>query len=553
MPPVRPITSSGKSWAAASSTREYRRIARDRHEVWIQATYNPILDADGQPYKIMKVAMDVTGQRRLAMEADSKLAAIDHSQAVVEFDTSGTILSANDRFLAIVGCKREELVGEHHSMLCDPGFVASDEYQHFWHRLARGEHIAGVFRRKRRGGRDVWLRASYSPVLDMDGHVLKIVKFAHNITETHEQAIEQSEKIAAISRSHAMIEFDVEGNIIWANDNFLTISGYELDALQGRHHRILCDSETAASPEYAAFWEALGRGEHVSGEFKRRARDGSDFWLQASYNPILNADSKPFKVCEIASDITQAKMFASEFQAKVAAIGRALAVIEFDIDGKILSANDHFLATMGYSLREVIGQHHSIFCSPDYVRTRDYADFWLKLNRGEHHSGRFHRVAKYDRDVWIQATYNPVFNLRGEIIRIVKYAFDVTDQVQLESEIAARSGDLSALVDRLSTSITAITGATGSAGALSQDAQRCGKRPRSLQRAMEAIKLIQESAAGIAEIVSIISDIAGQTNLLAFNAEIEAAGLASMAWLFGRARCASWPNDPALPRATSPA
>lgn len=503
---------------------EYKRIRKDKRDVWIQASYNPILDADGVPYKIMKVAMDVTDQRRMAIESECKLAAIDCSMAVVEFDMSGRILSVNERFLAIFGCAASDLVGEHHSMLCDQGFAASEDYHAFWRKLSRGEHVAGVFRRKMRGGRDVWLRACYSPVLDLDGNVSKIVQFAHDITETHELAVEQAEKIAAINRSQAAIEFDLSGNIIWANDNFLAVTGYRLDELQGRHHRIFCDPHLVGSSDYADFWERFAYGEYVTGEFKRRRKGGEDFWIQASYNPILGADGKPFKVLKIASDITEAKVAGNEFQARVAAIGRALAVVEFDLDGNILSANENFLSTMGYSLREVVGQHHSLFCSPDYVRSRDYADFWLKLNRGEHHAGRYHRVGKYDRDVWIQATYNPILNLQGQPVRIVKYAFDITDQVMLEQEIGARATDLNGLVEKLSSSISSIMAATGSANTLAQSTRsEAEKGNGALAKAIEAIELIQTSASGIAEIVGIIGEIAGQTNLLAFNAEIEAA------------------------------
>lgn len=503
---------------------EYKRIRKDRAEVWIQASYNPILDADGHPYKIMKVAMDVTEQRKAAIEAESKLNAIDRSQAVIEFDLSGNILSANGNFLNAVGYQADEVLGRHHSMFCDAGFVASDEYAAFWQKLGRGEYISGVFRRKGRGGRDVWIRATYNPVLDLDGQVAKIVKFATDITESHELAIEQAEKIAAINRSQGAIEFDLDGNIIWANENFLNVTGYRLDEIQGRHHRLFCDPKDVGGADYANFWERLGRGEYVSGEFKRRRKGGEDFWIQACYNPIIGADGKPIKICKIATDITDAKVSANEYQAKVSAIGRALAVIEFDLDGNILSANDNFLSTMGYSLREVVGQHHSIFCSPDYVRSRDYADFWLKLNRGEFHAGRFHRVGKYDRDVWIQATYNPILDLHGNVARIVKYAFDITDQVQMEKEISERATDLGGLVDKLSTSISSIMAATSAASTLSHSTRTDAEKGNdSLGKAIEAIELIQTSAAGIAEIVGIIGEIAGQTNLLAFNAEIEAA------------------------------
>ena len=503
---------------------EYKRLRKDGREAWIQASYNPILDADGQPYKILKVAMDVTDQRKAAMEADSKLHAIDRSQAVIEFDLTGTVLAANANFLAAFGYGADEVIGRKHAMFCEAGYVASDDYAQFWHKLARGEYVAGVFRRKGKSGRDVWVRATYNPVLDLDGHPVKIVKFAYDITVTHELAIEQSEKIAAIDRSQATIEFDLAGNIITANENFLTVTGYRLDEIQGRHHRMFCDATLAGSAEYANFWDRLSRGEYVSGEFKRLRRGGEEFWIQASYNPILGADGRPVKIAKIAADITAQKIADNDFRAKVHAIGRALAVIEFDLDGNILSANENFLSTMGYSLREIVGQHHAMFCSPDHIRTRDYADFWLKLNRGEYHAGRFHRVGKYDRDVWIQASYNPILDLHGQPSRIVKYAFDITDQVKMEHEVRARAADLDGLAGRLSTSIASITDATRRANAHSRSTRANAEAGNeALGKAIEAIALIQTSAAGIAEIVGIIGEIAGQTNLLAFNAEIEAA------------------------------
>jgi methyl-accepting chemotaxis protein len=503
---------------------EYKRIHKDGSEVWIQASYNPIFDADGHPEKILKVAMDVTAQRQQAMEASGKVAAIDRSQAVIEFDLSGHVLTANRNFLDAIGYELDEITGKHHRIFCDVGYVASVEYAEFWHKLGRGESISGVFRRRSKAGRDIWIRATYNPILDLNGHVAKVVKFAHDITATHEQTIELQGKWAAIDKSQATIEFDLAGHVLTANENFVKTSGYSLEEIRGRHHRMFCDEEVTSSPAYAQFWERLGRGEYISGEFRRLRKGGEDFWIQASYNPILGADGKPTKIAKIATDITAQKVSASVYEAKVKAIGQALAVIEFDMDGVILSANDNFLRVMGYSLREIVGQHHSMFCSPDYIRTADYADFWLSLNRGEFKAGVYHRVGKYDRDVHIQATYNPIVDLRGRPVRIVKYAFDVTDQVKLEHEISARAGDMTQLIDRLSYSIQSINHATEVAGGLSASTRDDAEQGRdALSKAIESISLIQKSATGIAEIVKIIGEIAGQTNLLAFNAEIEAA------------------------------
>ena len=503
---------------------EFSRLRKDGREVWLQASYNPVLDDEGQPARIVKVAMDVTEQRLEALSATGKIEAIERSQAVVEFDLAGRVVAANANFRTLKGYDGDTALALNHKDLCDPVYAASEDYAAFWDKLTRGEFISGVFRRRGNGGRDVWIRATYSPILDLNGKPRRIVQFAHDITEQRRSDAEFEGKVRAIDRAQAMIEFDLAGNVLEANANFLNLMGYGAEEIRGRHHRIFCDPATTQSEEYRAFWEKLGRGEFEAGEYKRLAKDGSEVWIHASYNPIYDTGGKPVKVVKFASDVTAEKIRNNEFVAKVNAIGRSLAVIEFDLDGNILSANDNFLRTVGYSLREIVGQHHSMFCAPDHIRSQEYRDFWLKLNAGEFHSGRFHRVGKYDRDIWIQATYNPIFDLQCKPSRIVKYAFDVTEQVMLERAITERAGVMSMLANRLADSINQITGSTDKARSLSMQTKiNAEQGQETLGAAIESIELIQKSAASIAEIVRIISEIAGQTNLLAFNAEIEAA------------------------------
>lgn len=503
---------------------EYKRVRKDGREVWIQASYNPVLGLDGHPVKIIKVAMDVTEQRLAAVEAAGKVAAIDRAQAVIEFTLDGTVLTANANFLGIMGYDLDQIAGRNHKMFCDPGYVASADYLDLWTRLRRGEYVTGVFKRLAANGREVWIRATYNPILDLDGKPCKVVKFALDISETQRRNLEYEGKVKAIDRAQGVVEFALDGTVIDANENFLRLTGYTLDEVRGHHHRMFCDPELAQSVEYANFWEKLARGEYLAGEQRRRTRNGSDLWIQATYNAIVDLDGRPVKIVKFATDITEQKRRAVEFQAKVDAIGRAQAVIEFDLDGNVLSANDNFLRLMGYSLREVLGQHHSIFCTPDYIRSQEYRDFWLKLNNGALHSGRFHRIGKFDRDVYIQATYNPILDFSGNPVRIIKYAVDITDQVQLEKDIGERTCELTGLVESLSKSIHLINNATESAEALSLQTRANAESGRqALSGAIDSIELIQKSAAGIAEIVGIIGEIAGQTNLLAFNAEIEAA------------------------------
>ena len=230
--------------------------------------------------------------------------ALDRAQAIAEFDLDGNILSANDNFLSIFGYSASEVVGKHHRVFCQPDYASSTDYARFWEKLRSGDFHCGEFRRVAKDGAGVWLRASYNPVFDETGKPVKIVKFATDVTADKQRTAEYESKIEAIGRAQAVIEFDLDGNILSANDNFLRIFGYSLDEIVGKHHRMFCEPTYANSPAYAEFWQALGRGEHSSAEFKRLCKDGSEVWLQATYNPILDMDGQPFKVVKFATDVT---------------------------------------------------------------------------------------------------------------------------------------------------------------------------------------------------------------------------------------------------------
>ena len=417
---------------------EFKRIGKGGKEVWIQASYNPILDDSGKPFKVVKYATDVTKQKLDAADSAGQLAAINKAQAVIEFNMDGTIRHANEAFLTALGYTLDEVKGQHHRMFVDAAFAASAEYTEFWAKLNRGEYESKEYKRLGKGGKEVWIQASYNPILDLSGKPFKVVKYATDVTEQKLQAANFAGQLEAINKAQAVIEFNMDGSIITANDNFLSVVGYTLDEVQGQHHRMFVDAAFAASAEYTEFWAKLNRGEYESKEYKRLGKGGKEVWIQASYNPILDLNGKPFKVVKFATDVTEQKLLNADFSGQLAAIGKAQAVVEFNMDGTIITANDNFLSVLGYTLDEVKGQHHSMFVDAAFKASAEYQEFWATLNRGEYEAKEYKRLGKGGKEVWIQASYNPILDLNGKPFKVVKYATDITPEKEASLELQAK-------------------------------------------------------------------------------------------------------------------
>ncbi|WP_066261584.1 methyl-accepting chemotaxis protein, partial [Hydrogenophaga flava] len=380
--------------------------------------------------------------------------AIDTSYAYIEFDTQGQVLKANGNFCSLLGYAESEIVGKHHRIFVDPVVVNSPAYRDFWDELNAGKTQVDVFKRIARDGREVWIQATYAPVKDDNGRVTKVIKIATDVTQSKREAANWSGQIDAIGKAQAVIEFDLSGKVLSANDNFLRALGYTLDEIRGQHHSLFVEPAHAASPEYRMFWDKLGRGEYDAGQYKRIGKGGKEVWIQASYNPILDPAGKPFKVVKYATDITAQRLQAADWSGQIEAIGKAQAVIEFDLSGKVLSANDNFLGALGYTLAEIQGHHHSMFVDPVERAQPAYREFWDRLGRGQFDAGRYRRIGKGGQEIWIQASYNPILDLNGKPFKVVKYATDVTAQVKAAEMLAtvveqaqaataaAREGDL---------------------------------------------------------------------------------------------------------------
>jgi methyl-accepting chemotaxis protein len=359
--------------------------------------------------------------------------------------------------------------------------------------------------------------------------------------------------IAALDRSLAIIEFQTDGTIISANQNFLTVMGYTLEEIKGRHHSMFVDSAYKDSPDYREFWVRLNGGEFQSGQFKRIGKAGKEVWIEASYNPVLDRRGKPFKVVKFASEVSKQKAEYADLLGKVNAIGRSQAVIEFELDGTIITANENFLNTLGYRLDEVAGKHHSMFVEAAYRDSPEYRAFWQKLGRGEFDAGQYKRSGKGGKEVWIEASYNPIMDLNGRPWKVVKFATDLTKRKEANQDLAnefergvkslvqkvassaqhmestaqslaaaaeetnQQSATVSAASEQLAASVTEIS------RQISESTRIVGVAVQETQKSEEMVRTLVGAAQKIGEVTQIINDIASQTNLLALNATIEAA------------------------------
>lgn len=321
--------------------------------------------------------------------------------------------------------------------------------------------------------------------------------------------------ISAMHNNVATIEFTPDGIILTANALFLHATGYRLEELQGQHHQILCKPEETQSPDYQQYWKTLARGEAQQGTFKRRRKDGSTLWLEASYFPVLDEQGNIVSVFKIAQDITEKYRAQEANQGIVEALLRSMAVIEFNPDGTIIRANDNFLSAVGYSLAQISGQHHRMFCPDSFYQ--ENPNFWEKLSQGNFESGLFERKHANGDALWLEATYNPVADGTGRIYKIVKFASNVTKQIE-EKEAIRRASELS-VSTATETEAIAEEGLTLLKESLSTSRAVIDEVGQSSQ----ILQQLNDQSIKIEAIVSTISGIADQTNLLALNAAIEAA------------------------------
>ena len=314
-----------------------------------------------------------------------------------------------------------------------------------------------------------------------------------------------------------VLELDARGHIIFANEHFIREMLHRREDLIGRSIEDFIPDSFRREANYSKLKTALARGEHVSGAYRMLRGNGEEAWLRSIWQPLKNSKGQATGFTLCANDLTRTIETSKEHEGLINALLRSTAVIEFNLKGEVLTANDRFLQGMGYRLEQIKGKHHSMFCEPEEYNSPAYREFWAQLNRGEFVAHRFKRVDAMGRVVWLEASYNPVHDAHNKLYKVVKFATVITDQVQREEEVAAAAS--------IAYGTSQQTDATAKKGAavISETVTVMRRISEQVQEAAQGIEALDKQSQLISSIIKTISGIAGQTNLLALNAAIEAA------------------------------
>lgn len=454
---------------------EFKRLSKEGKEIWLQAVYSPVKDEMGRIMKVVKIATDISVQVQMREEAKQAaeelkaqeeeirqqmeemsatqeemaragaemkgvINAIDASYLYAEFDNSGNIITSNNNFLKVMEYSNEEIKGKHHRTLVDKSFSTSAEYTSFWSDLANGKINEGQYRLNSKGGNDVWIQAVYSPVLDASGKVMKVIQIASDVTIAKEEADQLNREIearmASVDTACIVSETDLKGYITYVNDKHCEVSQYSREELMGANQNIVRHPDMPKEV-FKEMWATIGKGKIFRGLVKNRRKDGTPYYVDGIFTPVLGKNGKPVKYLGLRYDITEQTYQKLAAEGIVNAIDTSFAFIEFDIKGNIIIANNNFLKTLEYSLDDIKGKHHRMFVDREHANSNDYVRFWEDLAAGRAQADQFKRITRSGKEVWIQAVYSPIKDDMGRIVKVVKIATDIT--AQKEAAIATEN------------------------------------------------------------------------------------------------------------------
>jgi methyl-accepting chemotaxis protein len=411
------------------------------------------------------------------------LDAINKIQGVIEFDLKGNILSVNENFAKVTGYSESEIVGNHHSMFVDNDQKASAEYKAFWDKLGRGEPDEGVYKRIGKGGKEIWLQATYNPIYGLDGKAFKVVKYATDITVYKLKEADNAGQIDALNKVLGVIEFDLKGNITKVNENFAKVTGYSVDEIVGSHHSMFAEDKYKNSLEYKAFWADLADGKSNAGQYKRVGKGGKSIWLEASYNPILDLNGKPFKVVKFATDITAQHDSAEALKIAVEETQDVIeAAKQGDLTNRVpLEGKSGAIASMCDGVNALMDKMTEV------LMTIREAGETINTAAGEISTGNTDLSSRTEQQASnLEETASSMEELASTVKQNAENAKQANQLAAAASGVAVKGGDV---VGQVVTTMSAIN----------------------------------ESAQKIEDIITVIDGIAFQTNILALNAAVEAA------------------------------
>lgn len=521
-------TDFAAAWDAAG---EGRTALADLHHrtsegegLWTRSVLIPVTDDTGRVRRIVEIATDIHVMRSRLDLLEARYAAISDVMCIAEISPAGTVQSANKRFCIETGGYETDYVGKDYAMFVPEDVQKSPEYAEFWNNLRDGQREQGDYRRLTVDGREIWLQSTYVPLkAGDDDRARTILCFGRAVTEHKARMAEIEGKVGAVEAAIGVAEYTPAGEFAQANQRFLKSLHLKWEDVRGQPQSIL-NGEEGDSDAYRTMWQRLREGQALSRQHHRRGGGNTDVWHASFYAPIRNHLGECVRVMEFARDVTEERIERVALEERWAGAQDTFAIVEFDTSGNIRGANDAFLRLVGYSRREVVDQHHSIFFTTEVVQSQEYRDFWIALAHGESREGSYKFRGRFDRDLHMRVHYVPGRNALGEVDKVLMFGLDESAFVRLKTEL--RDGAESILDE-----MQAIVSAEGAnrtdiddvAGTIEASRSAILASEETLRGGLEQLRSVRSAVQVISETINTVNEIATQTNLLAFNAAIEAA------------------------------